>query len=112
MNYLAVIICLSLGLLFGYTGPVFLGFGFMILAILFFVYNPGKKYLKAAKAEVDKTPGTFPEGKLKEYTITASKKTAEYISPKKDTVTNSRDFLHKMPKVASNVFSEIDKLFK
>ncbi|MEK6958513.1 MAG: hypothetical protein AABW59_00545 [archaeon] len=112
MNYYSVIACLLLGFLLVYTGPEVLGFGFLILGIILFFYSPGKKLFKEAKKEAEKAPGSFPEGKLKEYTITAGKKTAEYLAPKKGTATNSRDFLHKMPKVAGNVFAEIDKLFK
>jgi hypothetical protein len=109
MNEYAVITFFLLTIFFYSVEAKILGPIFLIFTIILLL-SPLTEWIKSGKKEADKIDAYYPEDKLKEYTKTVSKKTAEMMDSK--TVVNYKGILHKTPNMAKNFMTEIEKIFK
>ena len=112
MNYYSIITFLLIGLLLFYVKLGWLGIIFIALAIISGFYNTTKTQTKSAWKEIKEAKGSYPEGKLKEYTENAIKLGTTEVTRGDETSYNYREIVSKAPKASKNFFSELKDLFK
>ena len=114
MNFPAFFTSLVLGIMLIFLEIDWLGYAFIGLAIVFWVYDLAKKYSKEMWEDLKKTDQVTPEAKFEAYAKGASKQAAERIVKTKDTEYNYRKgaVLPKTANMAKNFFAELKELFK
>jgi hypothetical protein len=114
MNFYACLVIFAIAIIFLYFQLEWLGFVFLLMALMAFLYNPIKKHADKAWEEANKAEANYPAGKLEAYSKGFSKQAAEYLIQTPDTEYNFRKgtVLHKTHTGAKNFFSELKELFK
>jgi hypothetical protein len=103
--------CIVLGVFLFSTGQEFLGLIICFSGIVVLLIDISGGYVKDSVEQLSKTPGTYPEGKLREYTNFTAKKTAEGLL-NNVTELDYNSFAKKITNFGKNFFDEIGKLFK
>ena len=101
-------------MIFLYFQLEWLGFVFLLMTLIAFLYDPLKKQADKAWEEAGKTDTFYPAGKLESYARGFSKQASEYLMQTPDTEYNFRKgtVIHKTQSGAKNFFSELKELFK
>jgi hypothetical protein len=89
-----------------------LGFVFLIITVITFIYDPMKKRSKLAWEDMKKTDAFVPDAKLDSYVKGASKQFAEGLIGTPHTEYNFRKAADKTPQLAKNFFTELKEIFK
>jgi hypothetical protein len=87
-----------------------MGLLFILLAVIFFFYEPTKKYSKIVWDEMKKAEPSAPDAKFDAYTKGFSKTLAENIVKTDETEINAKGALHKTPQMAKNFFTELKEI--
>jgi len=112
VNYYSILAFFLVGIIFFYVKLGWLGLIFILLAVLSGFYGHAKKETKSIWKEMDKAEGSFPAGKLTEYTTNAISQTVGVVTQKKEEGLNTREWVSKAPKASKSFFSELKDLFK
>ncbi|MFA6269049.1 MAG: hypothetical protein WC652_04500 [archaeon] len=110
MNFPAFSLSLFIGLAFLYLEVEWMGLLFIVISVLFFFYDPTKKYSKIAWEEMKKSDTFSPDAKIDAYTKGISKTIAENIVKTDETEVNVKGALHKTPQMAKNFFAELKEV--
>jgi hypothetical protein len=89
-----------------------LGFVFIVLAIVLVLFGPTKRKAEQAKEHANKVEAFYPDTKFDSYVKGFSKQTAEFLFPAPHSEINARGAIHKTPQMAKNFFTELKELFK
>jgi hypothetical protein len=73
MNWYAALTFAFLGTVFIVYGLDWLGIVFFVLGLIALIYRKDTKFLKKMWEDVSKAEGSYPSGKLKEYTKSSAK---------------------------------------
>jgi hypothetical protein len=112
VNYYTILSLLILGLIFFYVKMGWLGLIFILLAIVAGIYSPTRTGAKSAWEELEKAEGSYPAGKLKEYTTIAIREGVGIATQKNTEGLNTKEWVSKAPVASKSFLSELKDLFK
>jgi hypothetical protein len=102
----------ALGIVFLGVGLDWLGWAFLIIAIISLTYKREKSFMKKAWAQALAAEGSYPAGKMKAYTKEAAKQFAETTSTWETTKYNIAATPHKLSGASKKTLDELNDLFK
>jgi hypothetical protein len=100
-----------LGIVFFVFNLEWLGFVFVVLGFIALTYKEEKKFWKKSWEEVSSAEGSYPSGKLKEYTKSAAKQFADYTDQKEKKYDVAKA-PRKLNKASKSLLDEFNNLFK
>ena len=111
MNFFASLTFIIIGALFFLYTLTWLGIVFIALGLIALTFREEKNFWKTSWEEASKAEGSYPAGKMKEYTKNAAKQFANWTDNEKtkyDVATAPR----KLNKASKSVLDEFGNLFK
>ncbi len=112
MNYYLCLTSFIVAMLFLFAKLEWLGFVFLIITVITFIYTPVKNKSKLAWEDMKKTDASYPQAKFDSYVKGASKQFAEGLIGTPHTEYNFRKAVDKTPQISKNFFAELKEIFK